>query len=347
MREGNAEDCGRLAGQDSESVYASSKFASYVESLPWKRDGDPWITAQFVYGNSGDTGVNEDCGVEGRIAKDAERLFSFSEARLIEQVRGEASVEVGNFISSYCPGVERSSEAGSGRPVGEGGDGGRAGGEDSLSASGAPGSSQSSDGGTRYLAEERHGSGGTTMKRRRGSPCFSSYEEGVERNIIYRSVVQAKGIVDEFENGEDSDAANGVMDEDWRIRLHDVALEDFNDITAQENVYMSIWNHFVLIEVFVHSDERQLLVVSGFASTYGALLFHMKLHVVFVAHLRELYRRGLIDATGMHHAVLEAGKARVRAVTGDGPSVADLKDRLSWLLSLSGSGSCKWNSAVP
>jgi hypothetical protein len=145
--------------------------------------------------------------------------------------------------------------------------------------------------------------------------AFPSFAEGVERGIVFRSVLQSRPAVREFDDGADSDAEN-VIDEDWRLELGDELLAEFCDTTAQEKMYMNLWNQFALREVYVYSDRRQLDAACMFACRYGAIVFELHLEVIFVRHLGELHRRGLVDAQGMHRAVLELGKAREAAAGG-------------------------------
>lgn len=152
------------------------------------------------------------------------------------------------------------------------------------------------------------------VKRNKGGDgVMETFMEGVERGILYSSVVQSMPSVEEFEAGGDSDAEH-VIDEDWRLEVGDKLISEFVDTSAQEKMYMSLWNQYVLKEVYVYSDRRQLDVVCMFAQRYGAVVFALNLNVIFVRHLGELYRRGLIDVTGIHQATVELGRARADAI---------------------------------
>lgn len=267
-----------------------------------------------------------------------ENLHAFNRKRLASVVRKQASIPVDlmtDFITCHKPGLEtaRSSAArGSNRrrtrePVNVE--------EEDLEGSdyGSDSDSEGGDGGAadQVRAPASNGRAGSRVKaskRSKGSPSFVSFEDGVSRSIVYRSVLQSQPNVDDFGDGADSDAEN-VIDEDWRLELGDRLLSDFNDTSAQEKCYMNLWNQFVLREVYVYSDKRQLDVASMFASRYGSILFRMHLEVIFVRHLRELYQRGLLDATGMHQAVVELGNARMRAET-DESIIADRMSHFSF-----------------
>lgn len=275
-------------------------YAKSGQYVPEATKGEAWTTARYVEGDDGRKRRRMALGVVWPKAheEDMKSLYALSQARLVAEVSARGSVEVRDFISSFHlgdkdEGIVEGEDGESGDPV-----------------SGSTGGGSSSQG----SALER--CGGKGRKRGKGSPTFNSFEDGVQGGILYRSVLQSKPQVEDFEDGMDSDAMDGVIDEDWRLEVNDKQLESFVDNSPQETCYMNLWNQFVLVEAFVHSDRRHLCVMNAFAIKYGAVLFHMKLQVILVRHLKELHRRGLIDATGMHEVVLSVGKARVEAAKG-------------------------------
>lgn len=282
----------RFVAWDCEAVYAKSG-----QFVPKAIEGAAWTTVRYVVGDDGRKRRRMALGVvwpKGR-EENMKSLYALSKARLVAEVSARGSVEVRDFISSFQlgdrdEGVVAGEDGESGDPV-----------------SGSTGGGSSSQG----SALESCGEKG--MKRGKGSPVFNSFEDGVQGGILYRSVLQSKPQVEDFEDGMDSDAMDGAIDEDWRLEVNDKQLEAFEDNSPQETCYMNLWNQFVLVEAFVHSDRRHLCVMNAFATKYGAVLFHMKLQVILVRHLKELHRRGLIDATGMHEVVLSAGQARLEA----------------------------------
>lgn len=271
-----------------------------------------------------------------------ENLHYFNRKRLADVVRKRPSISMeamNNFITCYHPGLEEEPPSVRRRREGNcideeelesdlgSGSGSAAGlGSDALSSSQRAAEqtpAPPSDG-----RSGSRGGGAKSSKQPKGTPSFLSFEEGVARSIVYRSVVQSQPNVDEFEDGADSDAEN-IIDEDWRLELGDKLLSDFSDTSAQEKCYMNLWNQFVLREVYVYSDRRQLDVISMFANRYGAIIFRMHLEIIFVRHLRELYRRGLIDASGMHQAVVELGNARLVA-EADASIIVDRMSQFSF-----------------
>lgn len=144
----------------------------------------------------------------------------------------------------------------------------------------------------------------------KGDRAFESFSEGVDRGIIYRSIIQSQPSRESLEDGEDSDSKEEVIDEIWRLELGDKQLSEFLDTTALEKMYMNLWNKFISHDVYVYADRYVLDVVTMFAAKYGTLLSALYLEVIFTRHLGELYSRGLLDAKGMHQAVVTLGKAK-------------------------------------
>jgi VEFS-Box of polycomb protein len=166
---------------------------------------------------------------------------------------------------------------------------------------------------------ERKGGGRKSGTKPNGLADWAvqTFKAGVHRGNLFSSVLQTTPNVLDFEDGADSDAEK-VIDEDWRLEVGDRLLSEFVDTSPQEKVYMSLWNQYVLREVYAYSDRTQLDVMFSFAQRYGAVVFALNLNVIFVRHLGELHRRGLIDATGIHETVVELGQARVAAIADPG-----------------------------
>jgi hypothetical protein len=146
--------------------------------------------------------------------------------------------------------------------------------------------------------------------------AFPSVEVGIQQEILYQSVVQSRLTLEGFEAGEDSDGDDIVVDEHWRLELNDRTLTEYLDMSAPEKMYMNLWNRFAMCEFFVYADRRILEAVATFARQYGAVLEALRLEVIFVRHLTELSRLGLLDAAGIHAAILEFGKAKTAVENG-------------------------------
>jgi hypothetical protein len=155
--------------------------------------------------------------------------------------------------------------------------------------------------------------------------AFPSVKAGIHRGILYQSVVQSRLTLEGFEADEDSDGDNIVVDEHWRLELNDRTLSEYLDTSAPEKVYMNLWNRFSMCEFFVYSDRRLLKAVSSFARRYGAVLDALRLEVVFLRHLTELSRLGLLDASGIHETIIEFGKAKAAVAAG----TENIEERLS------------------
>lgn len=140
--------------------------------------------------------------------------------------------------------------------------------------------------------------------------AFESFADGIDRGIVYRSIIQSRPTPESLEGGDDSDSKEEVIDEIWRLELGDKQLSEFLDTSALEKMYMNLWNKYVSHEVYVFADRYVLDVVVQFALKYGTLLSALHLEVIFVRHLGELCSRGLLDAKGMHEAVVTLGKAK-------------------------------------
>lgn len=179
----------------------------------------------------------------------------------------------------------------------------------------------------------------TTSKS--SNTTFGSFREGLSKSILYSSVLQTRPRLVDLDSGQDSDGqTDEVVDEDWRLKMKEQLMEEYSDNSPQETCYTNVWNQFILREEVAYSDRRQLYLVSKFACRYGPILFKMKLQVIFVRHLQEMYRRGLIDAAGLHSVVLEAGKARVMAES-DLSIITDRLSQFSFINRISGSEASK------
>jgi VEFS-Box of polycomb protein len=166
------------------------------------------------------------------------------------------------------------------------------------------------------VPQRRKGRGKKDEDNKPGVPAFSSVAEGVAQGILYRSVIQSELTAEEFDEGADSDGEL-VVDEDWRLELNDEQLSEYLDTSALEKMYMNMWNQFVEREVYVFSDRRTLAAAVGFARRYGAALHALRLEVIFVRHLGELNRLGLVDACGMYAAVRALMSAKEAARRGE------------------------------
>lgn len=165
---------------------------------------------------------------------------------------------------------------------------------------------------TRYGKSTRYGK---RMKRGENAGAFPSIDFGIQNSILYRSVLQSRPTIDELEIGEDSDG-DVFIDEDWRLELNDRMLTEYLDTSAQEKLFMNMWNQFASKEVYIYADRRLMEAVICFARRYGAVIHMLNLSVIFIRHLGELSKLGLLDATGMHAAVLAMNDSRMAAATG-------------------------------
>jgi VEFS-Box of polycomb protein len=161
---------------------------------------------------------------------------------------------------------------------------------------------------TRKTGKFKFGTGSGVERK-----AFPSVEAGIQREILYQSVVQSRLTLEGFDAGEDSDGDDIVVDEHWRLELNDRTVAEYQDTSAPEKMYMNLWNRFAMCEFFVYSDRRLLQAVSTFARQYGAVLEALRLEVIFFRHLTELSKLGLLDAAGIHATVLEFGKAKTAA----------------------------------
>lgn len=139
-------------------------------------------------------------------------------------------------------------------------------------------------------------------ERLSGNAAFSSFESGINRGILYNSVLQSRPKKEQFDLGDDSDG-DVFIDEDWRLELNDRLLIEYLDTFALEKLYMNMWNNFAMTEVYIHSDRRVMEAVVCFARRYGAVIDQLNMGVIFIRHLGELSNLGLIDASGIFDAV--------------------------------------------
>lgn len=281
--------------------------------------------------------------VGGRSDLDVQTLYSLNAARLAEAAEPDSSFSFdgSNFVSQFQPGLETgaaNAPAGSSRrrtrdprELEDDDDGGDGVESDALLLSDDESPAGDTPSSSRGAADElqappsngRAVNRGCTVKAgkqtkettgKSSKAAFGSFREGLSKSIIYSSVLQTRPRLIDLDTGQDSDGqTDEVVDEDWRLKMKEQLMEEYSDNSPQETCYTNLWNQFILREEVAYSDRRQLYLVSKFACRYGPILFTMKLEVIFVRHLQEIYRRGLIDAAGLHSVVLEAGKARVMA----------------------------------
>lgn len=328
----------RLKAWDTEAVFVNPrKFPRYSANLHDNSSRGVWKTTLFVtrkpsgsdaqfYGSR--DGRNRQRSPSASGGKNGERcseLFAMNRRRLaksVDKAPFPTFDALNVYVTRYKPGGIHESQA-------PGGNAGRVSGHDfdgadnsfdglagSASASGSePKDDRADDGASldKPCTGKRKAKRRNSQRRNEWADVVDKFTEGVQDGWLFRSVIQSTPSIEEFEAGYDSDAEN-VIDEDWRLEVGDKLLSEFVDTSAQEKMYMSLWNQYVLREVYVYSDRRQLDVCCLFAHRYGGVLYALNLNIIFVRHLQELHSRGLIDAAGIHQAIVELGRARIDAI---------------------------------
>lgn len=341
----------KLKAWDTESVYVNqTKYPKYSADLYDSSGLGVWKTTLFVTrpkavgpgvpitGTNGVRNVQrseslasaefigEGNGLDGGLEeRDVSDLYALNRERLVKSVNEVPCPTFDSLnvsVTRFKPGAMNGAHGSSSNPGGSGGDfegvdtsvDGHAG---SASGSGSePKDEQGADPltlGKPYTSKRKAAKRRNAQRRKAWTSVADKFTDGVQDGWLFRTVIQSIPSVEEFEGGYDSDAEN-VIDEDWRLELGDKQISEFVDTSTQEKMYMCLWNQFVLREVYVYSDRRQLDVCCMFSHRYGGLLYALNLNVIFVRHLHELHDRGIIDAGGIHQAIVELGRARVEAI---------------------------------
>ncbi|CAN8061398.1 unnamed protein product [Agarophyton chilense] len=137
-------------------------------------------------------------------------------------------------------------------------------------------------------------------KKKVGKPAFKTLSTAVKEKRLYNSVVQRELLVEEYENGADSDAESESQEEvKWRLRVVDDEIEEYVDTIAVEKLFMNLWNQFVKMEHPVKSDKEIAPACLSFVQKYRKTLIRYNLEVTFLRHLAEFSRMGLLDADGV------------------------------------------------
>lgn len=328
----------RLKAWDTEAVYVNPrKYPKYSADLHDNSTRGVWKTTlfvtrkpsgsepQFSAGSGGKTRQRSPSTNGGSNGDRCAELYAMNRRRLAKSVDKAPFLTfdaLNVYVTRYKPGGIDEPQAAGANAGSSGQDlstadnsfDGLAG---SASASGSDPKDERPDDavslGKAYATGKRKAKRRNSQRRNEWADVVDKFTEGVQDGWLFRSVIQSTPSVEEFEAGYDSDAEN-VVDEDWRLEVGDKLLSEFVDTSAQEKMYMSLWNQYVLREVYVYSDKRQLDVCCLFAHRYGGVLYALNLNIIFVRHLQELHSRGLIDAAGVHQAIVELGRARIDAI---------------------------------
>lgn len=122
-------------------------------------------------------------------------------------------------------------------------------------------------------------------------------------------------------------------DADWRLTEKEVLLSDYNDTRAQEVIFMSLWNRFVTkYNLFADRQVESCLV--AFAESHRSVIRKLLLGDMFILHMNELYKRGLIDRLSIACASEEMLKPGGECNERDYPILEMAKEKLQKLKSI-------------
>lgn len=103
-------------------------------------------------------------------------------------------------------------------------------------------------------------------KLEKGSPGYKSVAHAVREKRLWHSVLQNPVTLDEFHAEDDSDEER-EDEHEWRLRLADDEVEEFEDTLPVEKLLMNLWNQFLLMEFNAYADHRVALACKDFTKS--------------------------------------------------------------------------------
>eukprot|EP00177_Eucheuma_denticulatum_P000208 GFKZ01000363.1.p1 GENE.GFKZ01000363.1~~GFKZ01000363.1.p1 ORF type:complete len:487 (+),score=60.22 GFKZ01000363.1:49-1461(+) len=155
--------------------------------------------------------------------------------------------------------------------------------------------------------EGKHGKKSKVVKSKVASAklAYQSVAQAVKERRLYHSVLQTPVKVEEVEGGEDSDAEEKLdYEREWRLALANTEVDDFSDTLPVEKLFFNLWNQFLTIDFHTYCDRMVAPACMQFVKKYRRIIHQLHMELIFMRHLIELRRVGLLGASAVYETMM-------------------------------------------
>eukprot|EP00941_MAST-03F_sp_MAST-3F-sp1_P002423 g2423.t1 len=121
---------------------------------------------------------------------------------------------------------------------------------------------------------------------------FGECQRGTREEPFFHSRNNAERLISEMDENFDSDEESDLR---WVRTQSELMIDDFEDVTIDEKLFMKYWNRFSYAHP-VHSDRKVPEACLRFCRIYAEKIRRFSLEKNVVLHLYNIWRHGLIDS---------------------------------------------------
>ena len=161
--------------------------------------------------------------------------------------------------------------------------------------------------------------GNNAHKKDAGKGVQPVVNEEAAKGRLFHTVTNIPLDIETYNEGVDSDLEDNGAEVRWRCKCADERLGEVVDMLAIEKYFFALWGMFKCENYFVCNDRDVFKACLQFVQECGGEIRRMKMEVILIRQLVQLWRFGCLDADGFMQILRAFGNCDMSEVVSGVP----------------------------